>query len=92
MTPQTRRRVKAFGMACLIVALLFVQLAARTPSGSTTCRTRVPRDAAAVVLRVPCAGWPADLVIGWRHVHVTFVQEHVESKAIESPTRIDVLR
>ena len=40
----------------------------------------------------PCTGWPSKLVIGKTHVRVTFVQERVEGKTIESPTRIDLLR
>jgi hypothetical protein len=39
----------------------------------------------------PCTSWPSKLVIGKTHVRVTFVQKRVEGKAIESPTRIDLL-
>lgn len=39
----------------------------------------------------PCAGWPSKLVIGRTHVRVTYVQERVEGKTIDSPTRIDLL-
>jgi len=39
----------------------------------------------------PCTGWPSNLVIGKTRVRVTFVQERIEGKAIESPTRIDLL-
>ena len=40
----------------------------------------------------PCTGWPAKLVLGKTRIHMTFVKEWVDGKAIESPRRIDLPR
>jgi len=39
----------------------------------------------------PCTGWPTTLVLGKTRVHMTFVKERVDGKAIESPTKIELL-
>jgi hypothetical protein len=39
----------------------------------------------------PCAGWPSQLVLNKTHVRVLVVKETVDGKAIESPTKIELL-
>lgn len=39
----------------------------------------------------PCTGWPSQLVLNKTHVRVFVVRESVDGKAIESPTKIELL-
>jgi hypothetical protein len=39
----------------------------------------------------PCTGWPSQLVFNKTHIRVFVTKETVDGKAIESPTKIELL-